>query len=209
MATLVHYAPALIALLAILLIAVLLLRPAVMAAMGGKMLAFVALFLLPLLATAIAAASHVEGSKTTRFCLSCHTMEQYGRSLRVDNDEALPAAHFQNRRIPRDEACFTCHTTYTLFGDVAAKMRGLRHVYVYYLGTIPKKIKTYDPYNNRECLHCHGDARSFEQNDTHIEVRQDIASGKTSCLECHDTIHDVEHLDKAKLWKEAGQEAKR
>lgn len=205
MANLVHYAPALIALLAILLISIFLLRPAVAAAVGGKMLAFVALFLLPLLATAIGAASHVESSKSTRFCLSCHTMTPYGKSLRVDDGQALPAAHYQNKRIPRDEACFTCHTTYTLFGDAAAKVRGLRHVYVYYLGTTPKKIKLYEPYNNRECLHCHAGARTFEANETHQEVRPDIASGKTSCLECHDTIHEVEKVDQAKMWKEERQ----
>jgi len=202
MATLVHYAPALIALLAVVLIAVILLRPAIAAALGGKMLAFVALFLLPLLATAIGSASHVEGSKSTRFCLSCHVMEPYGKSLKVDDDSALPAAHYQNKRISRDEACFTCHTTYTLFGDVKAKIGGLRHVYVYYLGTIPKKIELYQPYQNRECLHCHGGARSYEGNETHAEVRQDILSGKTSCLECHDTIHDVEHVANAKMWNE-------
>lgn len=202
MATLVHYAPALIALLAIVLIAVFLLRPAMAAALGGKMLAFVALFILPLLATAIASASHVEGSKSTRFCLSCHTMDAYGKSLLVDNDEALPAAHYQNKRIARDEACFTCHTTYTLFGDIKAKIGGMRHVYIYYLGTVPKKIELYEPYKNRECLHCHEGARTYEANETHIEVHQDIASGKTSCLECHDTIHDVENLANAKMWKE-------
>ena len=89
-------------------------------------------------------------------------MEPYGRSLLVDDPAYVPARHFQNNRVPRDDACFTCHTNYTLFGDYKAKLRGLRHVYVNYIGTIPKQIKLYDPYNNRECLHCHGGARTFE-----------------------------------------------
>jgi nitrate/TMAO reductase-like tetraheme cytochrome c subunit len=204
MGPLIYYASALFALLAVVLIALFLLRPTLAAARGGKMLAFIALFLLPVLATALAAVSHVERSKSTAFCLSCHVMEPYGKSLRVDDKDAVPAAHFQNKRIPRDEACFTCHTTYTMFGDLQAKMRGLHHVQVYYFGTIPKKIKLYDPYNNRECLHCHAGARSFEEKDTHQEVRADLASGKTSCLECHDTIHAVDKVAGAKMWKETG-----
>lgn len=204
MATFVHYAPALIALLAVVLAVVFLLRPNLASALGGRMLAFAALFLLPLLATAIASASHVESSKSTRFCLSCHTMTPYGKSLRMDDEDSLPATHFQNKRIPREEACFTCHTTYTLFGDAQAKVRGLRHVYAHYLGTTPKKIALYEPYNNRECLHCHGGARSFEEDETHMEVRADIASGKSSCLECHDTIHEADKVDQKPMWKEEG-----
>jgi hypothetical protein len=105
-------------------------------------------------------------------------------------------------RVPRDEACFTCHTNYTLFGDYKAKLRGLRHVYVNYIGTIPKQIKLYEPYNKRECLHCHGGARAFEENEVHQPVRDDLAKNTTSCLECHDKIHDVHGLAGVKLWKE-------
>src|ERR1051325_11060734 len=109
----------------------------------------------------------VEKSKQTEFCLSCHVMEPYGRSLHVDERGHIPAVHYQNHLVPADRACFTCHTTYTLFGDYNAKLHGLRHVYVQYLGTIPKEIKLYEPYNNRECLHCHLGARSFEEGAMH------------------------------------------
>jgi cytochrome c-type protein NapC len=69
----------------------------------------------------------------------------------------LAAAHFQNHRVPADEACYTCHTNYAMFGGMKAKIGGLRHIYVYYLGKPPQPadIKLYEPYNNRECLHCH------------------------------------------------------
>jgi hypothetical protein len=38
-------------------------------------------------------------------------------------------------------------------------------VYVYYFSTppAPGNIKLYQPFNNRECLHCHLGARSFEE----------------------------------------------
>lgn len=182
------------------LIALVVLRPSLVAARGGKVLAFLAFLVLPVLVTATGLELHMESSKTTAFCLSCHVMAPYGRSLWVDDKDHIPARHFQNNRIPRDAACFTCHTTYTLFGDYRAKLVGLRHVYVNYLGTIPHPIKLYQPYNNRECMHCHAGARSFEENDVHQGVRPDLAAGKTSCLECHGTVHDVENVGHLPLW---------
>jgi len=180
----------LLAITAALLLA-LLLRPGMTRERGGRALAFLGILLLPSLAFAVGFSAHVERSKKREFCLSCHIMEPYGKSLRVDDASALPAAHFQNRRIDTEHACFTCHTNYTMFGDVKAKMTGLKHVYINYLGEKPKKIELYEPYNNRECLHCHAGARSFEESDLHKEMRADLASNTTSCLECHDVVHQV------------------
>ncbi|HEX7184430.1 MAG TPA: NapC/NirT family cytochrome c [Thermoanaerobaculia bacterium] len=191
-----------VVLIAIALIALVVLRPSLTAARGGRILAFLAFLVLPVLATAMGLSAHMEQSKSTEFCLSCHVMQPYGRSLHVDDETWLPAQHFQNNRVPRDRACFTCHTDYTLFGDAKAKLRGLRHVYVYYLGNIPKKIQLYEPYNNRECLHCHAGARSFEESDLHKEIRADLGSSNTSCLECHDAAHNVDELEGKPLWKE-------
>jgi len=191
-----------VVLVTIALIALVALRPSLVEARGGRVLAFLALCVLPLLMTALGVSAQVEHSKSTEFCLSCHVMEPYGKSLHVDDSSWVPAQHYQNNRVPRGEACFTCHTNYTLFGDFKAKLRGLRHVYVNYIGTIPKEIKLYDPYNNRECLHCHAGARSFEESDLHKEVRAELAKNATSCLECHDTIHNVHGLAGVKIWKE-------
>ncbi len=192
-----------VVLVAIALISLVALRPSLSAARGGRILAFLAFLVLPLLATTMGLYAHMEQSKTTEFCLSCHVMEPYGRSLQVDDAAWLPAQHYQNNRIPRDKACFTCHTDYTMFGDVNAKLRGLRHVYVNYLGEIPEKIELYEPYNNRECLHCHAGARTFEESDLHKEMRADLGSNATSCLECHDAVHNVHELEGKPSWKEA------
>ena len=181
-------------------------RPSLAATHGGKILAFIALFVLPVLASVMTASYHLEHSKQTKFCLSCHIMEPYGRSLYVDDPGHVPAAHFQNARIPRDEACFTCHTTYTMYGDMHAKLQGLRHVYVNYFGTppAPEKLKLYDPYNNRECLHCHSGARSFEENQVHGSLMAEIISNRFSCISsgCHDTVHDVGGLGRVKYWRD-------
>ena len=194
---------AVLTLVTIALAALVALRPALTAARGGKVLAFLALLVLPLAMTALGLSSHMERSKSTEFCLSCHVMEPYGKSLRVDDAAFVPASHFQNNRVPPDRACFTCHTDYTMFGDAKAKLRGLRHVYVNYLAGPPEKIALYEPYNNRECLHCHAGARSFEESELHVDIRDELRTNQTSCLECHDVVHEVDQLAGKPLWKAA------
>jgi cytochrome c-type protein NapC len=185
---------------AIALLVPLLWRPEVTRARGGRVFAFVALAVVPVLAGLLGLEEHMERSKRTEFCLSCHPMEKYGKSLHVDDIAFLPASHYQFGRVPRETACFACHTNYTLFGDYKAKLNGLHHVYVQYLGKVPEKISLYQPYNNRECLHCHAGARSFEDDDVHKGVREDLAANKTSCLECHNTVHDVAKVDHLPAW---------
>jgi cytochrome c-type protein NapC len=175
----------------------------------GRVLAFLALFLLPSLSIWAGVDQHMERAKTTEFCLSCHTMEDYGRSLHVNDRSYLPAAHYQNNRVPRDRACYTCHTDYTMFGGLKDKWRGLSHVYVQYLGKIPKtgEIKLYQPFHNRECLHCHAGARSYLEASAHQKSPDTIEkanNNQLSCMSsrCHDTVHDVTTLADASFWEE-------
>ncbi|HEY6306788.1 MAG TPA: NapC/NirT family cytochrome c, partial [Candidatus Angelobacter sp.] len=178
-------------------------RPGITAERGGKVVAFLGLFIFPAFAGLLSFDHHIERSKQTQFCLSCHIMEPYGRSLRVDDKSYIPAAHFQNNRVPRDEACYTCHTDYTLYtGGVRAKIRGLHHIYVQYIGKPQQPIKLYQPFNNRECLHCHLGARGFEEGTTHSAVMDDIKSNQLSCVSsgCHDLVHNVAHLNNVKYW---------
>lgn len=195
-------------LIAIALAAILAFRPSITVTRGGKILAFLAFFLFPVLAGWTGYSEHMERSKKTAFCLSCHEMEDYGKSLRVDDPTFLAANHFQNNRVPRDKACFTCHTDYTLYGDYQAKLRGLRHVYVHYLGTVPQEIKLYTPYHNRECLHCHAGARNFEEGATHNQEEgflDRIKLNQISCRssDCHGVVHNVKELGNATFWDPA------
>lgn len=192
--------------LAIVVELLLIFKPAITREQGGKILAFVGILMLPVIVGAFALTDHMEKSKRTEFCLSCHVMEKYGQSLHVDDKEWIPAVHFQNHRIPKDEACFTCHTEYTMYGDFAAKIRGLRHLYYQYIGTIPDTIKLYSKFNNRECLHCHEGARSFEEKSAHMQtplMMDSLKNNSISCMAsgCHDVIHNVRELDKATFWK--------
>jgi nitrate/TMAO reductase-like tetraheme cytochrome c subunit len=179
-------------------------------ARGGKILAFVVLFIAPVLAVSLGYSEHMERAESTQFCLSCHVMHDFGQSLYVDDPSYIPAKHFQNNLVPRDRACYTCHTDYTMFGTMHSKFRGLRHVYVQYLGKIPAPadIKLYTPFNNRECLHCHLGMRAFEDEAKHSktpDMMKQILSNQISCTtsKCHDTVHDVGTLKDATFWKGA------
>ena len=201
---------ALLALLALTvgLVIMLVLRPTMTATEGGKVLAFFALFIFPVMCVWIGTTYHINRSKSTKFCLSCHEMEPFGKSLLVDGSPRLAAAHFQNHRVPADEACYTCHANYAMFGGFRAKMQGLRHIYVHYVGTppAPTDIRLYTPYNNRECLHCHLGARSFEEGKTHNAapyLLPALKGNQVSCLSsgCHSMVHNVGDLKGAKFWK--------
>lgn len=189
--------------LALTMVVLLVARPQMTAVRGGRILAFVGLFVFPVLVGLLGVDNHIERSKQTQFCLSCHIMKPYGRSLYVDDPTYIPAAHFQNNRVPRDEACYTCHTDYTLYtGGIKAKVRGLHHIYAQYIGAPHQPVQLYHPFNNRECLHCHLGARSFEQGATHSAILQDIKTNQISCVTsgCHDMIHNVAQADHLKYW---------
>src|SRR5690348_4349696 len=85
--------PELIALLAIaiVLVAFLAARPSVTRQPGGRVLAFLGLFLIPVLTLWRGFDEHMELTKTRAFCLSCHVMAPYGKSLLVDDKEYVPA----------------------------------------------------------------------------------------------------------------------
>ncbi|MEO8096660.1 MAG: NapC/NirT family cytochrome c [Acidobacteriota bacterium] len=184
-------------------------RTSVTRSREGKILAFVCLLILPVVAVGVGFTTHMERATTTSFCLSCHVMADHGRSLYIDDPSYLPARHFQNNSVPRDHACYTCHTDYTMFGTVSAKLRGLRHLWVQYSGNIPapKDIRLYTPYNNRECLHCHLGARKFEEASPHKKIPDlltRVKANQLSCLSagCHEFVHDVGSIQQATFWKE-------
>lgn len=182
------------------LIAVACLNPRLVRTPPGKVLAFLGFFVLPLTVTGLGTASHLKQATSTEFCVSCHVMEPYGKSLLVDDETWVPAVHFQDNLTPRDQSCYSCHTNYTMFGDLKAKIAGLKHVYVYYLGTVPEKIELYQPYQNRECLSCHGASRSFSEDELHAEIYAELLDESTSCLECHDMSHGVDEVHEQELW---------
>ncbi len=159
-----------------------------------KFLAFFTLGVFPLFWGLGVVSQDLERVKKVSFCAKCHVMTKYVESLNVDDDEPLSAIHFQNNWVPQEEACYACHTQYTMFGPVQAKLRGVKHLYVYYVKGAPEKIKLYEKYENRNCLRCHGVARNFIEALPHMlgdGLSDQIMDGRRSCLSsgCHDMGH--------------------
>ena len=167
----------------------------------GRVVLLVGLLALPLLLSAANFSYGFHQSSQTRFCLSCHEMQDHGKSLFVDSKQALAAFHYQNRLVDRETVCYSCHKDYAMFGDVKAKLNGLRHVFAHYIAGVPKKIELYQPYPNSNCLHCHEDARSFVEGVAHKPVLAALTSGSMSCLACHRIAHDMAKVEAGDFWQ--------
>jgi cytochrome c-type protein NapC len=167
----------------------------------GRVVLLIAIVALPLLLSAANFSYGVSESSSTRFCLSCHEMQNHGKTLFADNRQALAAVHYQNRLVDRQTACYSCHKDYAMFGDVKAKLNGLRHVWAHYVTGVPKKLELYQPYPNSNCLHCHDDARRFGEGAAHRPVLDALYAGTTSCLSCHRVAHDLAKVEAGELWQ--------
>jgi cytochrome c-type protein NapC len=189
--------------LSIVLASIFLIRPSVTAGAAWRTLAFIGLCVLPAMCVVGGLNTHMQRSEQRQFCISCHDMVPYGKSLYVDDPSHIPAQHFQNHRVPADTACYACHGDYTIYGPLKDKMAGLTRIYMQYVSTPPNPITIPGGFKNGQCLHCHLGARSFEENPVHAAIRDSLISNQMSCLTsgCHDTAHDVANLSHVKFWK--------
>jgi len=178
--------------LGVVLAAVFVVRPGLAIGRGGAVLGVVALLALPFALLWLGMDVHVHHSKNTSFCLSCHVMHPYGESLTELDEGMLAAVHFQSRYVPKEEACYSCHTQYTLYGGLNAKYAGVEHMWHNYVAGVTDPIELYSPYENRECLHCHNGAPSLEEQPAHEGQLEAMREGEISCLLCHGPVHGVE-----------------
>jgi cytochrome c nitrite reductase small subunit len=132
-----------------------------------------------------------ERAERVEFCGSCHAaMSAYVADMRNTDSPSLAAVHYRNRYIPRNQ-CYICHTSFGLFGTMRAKIAGVEDVRRYYLSSFHQPITMRGPYENGECLKCHGDAVRWVAK--HSNVRDAILAGQASCLGCHGGVHPA-HL---------------
>ncbi len=180
--------------LAAALLLVLFARPRTVRTAEGKVLAVLAFFVAPALAVSGGVSEHLERSRSTGYCLSCHVMSEYGRDMRAAASASLPAEHYQNHQIPPEQSCFSCHTDYGYSGSRSAQLRGVKHVLTTYFGTVPDSIRMARRYRVDQCLRCHLGARSFEEAEAHRSgpfTMEEIKTGRASCTRsgCHGVVH--------------------
>jgi len=145
-----------------------------------------AVALVPGLALALGVGSALEDMKRPEFCGSCHIMHPFIRDLRNPDSTTLAAVHYQNRYI-REHQCYTCHTDYGIFGPVRAKLAGVRHLVNYETGNYTEPIRIREPYQNGNCLFCHGEGKRFRT--AHEDSLAVLESGDMRCLDCHGPAH--------------------
>ncbi len=150
----------------------------------------------PALVSAGTVGTVVERSDDVAFCGSCHTMSAWIDDMTDPQSDSLAAAHFNNRWIA-DSQCYSCHAGPGVNGFIAAKIRGLRHSYVYYLGDPDgEEIALYEAFPNENCLGCHAQARGYRTEAAHDLFGEEILTGATSCMDsdCHGSVHpDMPH----------------
>ena len=156
---------------------------------GTKGTLFVGLTLLPVVVIFFSYTRGLSGMETVQACGGCHVMTAHVKDLENPDSEALSAVHFKNRYI-RENHCYTCHSDYGMFGTVAAKADGARHVMHFLAGTYSIPLKIRHPYPNVRCLGCHGESQKFLKSPGHpADVRPQLFSGEVSCLTCHGPAH--------------------
>jgi hypothetical protein len=137
----------------------------------------------PLLVSGVGTILVFERAERVEFCASCHlTMKPFVDDLEDPKSNSLAAVHFRNRYIP-DNQCYTCHTSYGLFGTIEAKKEGLNDVYRYYTRTYHLPITMLHPYPNNDCLKCH--AGSAKWLASHADYKDALFAGEASCMQCH------------------------
>ena len=171
-------------------------RPAL--GLATKLWLFAGLGVLPILAAGSGNIAGFQSSTKVEFCNGCHVMNPYVADARDPKSDTLAAIHARNGYFGQD-ACYTCHEDYSMFGAVTTKMQGMKHMQVYYttyrnadpMNPQPP-IKLYEPFKVTNCTHCHSlTAPTFRDVDDHKDAMDKILAGKMVCnsSSCHDHAH--------------------
>jgi len=156
----------------------------------------VAGIVLPIAAYGFGSLFVMEKSKEVAFCGSCHIMTPITQSLEA-NDNLLASTHFKRGLVPHDQACYTCHSGYGIWGTMDAKMAGLMHMVRTLTGWYDLPLKLNGKFDIASCLNCHAAAPAFRAVEAHQnpELQKQILSGEMSCTGlCHPEAHPASAL---------------
>jgi cytochrome c nitrite reductase small subunit len=154
----------------------------------ARLVALMALVVLPVGVVFLANYHTFEGVHEVRACASCHVMMPMVNDMRDPGSETLAAVHYKNRWIAENQ-CYHCHSDYGLGGDLEAKMTGFRHLARYTTRTYKEPIVARVRVGNTSCLHCHEGTPKFLAVESHVDAHKELAANQTMCLECHGEAH--------------------
>ncbi|MEO8877939.1 MAG: NapC/NirT family cytochrome c [Polyangiaceae bacterium] len=148
-----------------------------------------------------AMSGNIEGYERTKarsFCASCHVMIAHTGDSDDPHSQTLSARHARNKLFG-SENCYACHEDYGMFGTIATKMGGMKHVWLYYteyhntpIVEAKKTIRLYEPYPNDNCMQCHSTTGElWLKIPDHKAALTDVRAGNLSCASsgCHGRAH--------------------
>jgi nitrate/TMAO reductase-like tetraheme cytochrome c subunit len=163
-----------------------------------KIVLLLAIGVLPIATATTGNVSGFEATKARTFCGSCHVMVPYAADSADPTSATLAARHSRNALFG-DANCYGCHADYGMFGTVATKLGGLRHVYEYVfhyhsmsLAEAREKIHIRHPFQNATCMHCHStDVPIWNAVREHASLLPRLRDGSVSCASagCHGPAH--------------------
>ena len=154
----------------------------------ARLVALMALIVLPAGAVFLANYHTFEGVHEVRGCASCHVMLPMVNDMRDPGSETLAARHYKNKWIAENQ-CYHCHSDYGLGGNLEAKMTGFRHLARYTTRTYQEPIKARVKFDNNNCLHCHEGTPKWMAVEPHVESHKELAANQVTCLDCHGDAH--------------------
>ena len=146
---------------------------------------------LPIAAYGLASVHMLEGSKQVAFCGSCHVMTPILKSLE-GNDGSLASTHYARGLVPHDQACFTCHSGYGIWGGADAKVHGVMHMVRTATGWYTLPLALNGVFDIDSCLACHATASSFRAVEAHQDpdLQKELLTRQLSCTgTCHPAAH--------------------
>ncbi|MEW6271151.1 MAG: hypothetical protein AB1689_17855 [Thermodesulfobacteriota bacterium] len=160
-----------------------------------------AALLLPIAAYGLGSLFLLEESKQVSFCGSCHIMTPIVASLQA-NDGSLASMHYTRGLVPHDEACYTCHSGYGIWGTMDAKRAGIMHMVRTVTGDYKFPLKTRGPFDIDSCLGCHSQVPSFRAVVAHQDpdLQKQLVDREIGCTGiCHPAAHPESALTGTKV----------
>ena len=154
----------------------------------ARLVALMALIVLPVGAVFLANYHTFEGVHEVRGCASCHVMLPMVNDMRDPGSETLAALHYKNKWIAEDQ-CYHCHSDYGFRGGLEAKMTGFRHLARYTTRTYKEPIVARVKFNNQNCLQCHEGTPKWVAVESHVEAHKDLTANQVKCIDCHAEPH--------------------
>lgn len=166
---------------------------------GTRLQLLLGLAVFPFIAAVATTASGMERTTERSFCGSCHVMEAHLADVNDINSLGLAARHSRNK-LMGGHPCYTCHANYGMMGYPLTKLKGMSHVYNYYVvgyrkWELPKflaEVRIAEPFPNQNCQQCHsGKIASFSNVREHLAASDGIEAGTISCASagCHGVAH--------------------